>query len=120
MDIYFMDTFDATPLEGRSTQRVKATGRLEALERQSTQPIVTKKRGRWLLYGLSLLLIVLVVSGIFLRPAVFGQVFSPRPAPNSELEHILHPKTVVVHSSAIDDAANNFMQAMLQKNWTAL
>lgn len=120
MDIDLMDMFNPTPLEERATRRVQAVDQKAALERQPTRPIVTKKRGRWLLYGLSLLLIVLVVSGIFLGPTVYSQVFSPRPAPSSELQHILHPKTVVVHSSAIDDAANGFMQAMLQKNWAAM
>ncbi len=84
-------------------------------------PTLAKKRGRWLLYGLSLLLVMLIISGVMLGPTLYHQVTSAkRAASRPDLQHVLHPKTAVVHSTEVDDTVHQFMQEMLQKNWSGM
>ncbi|MEO7020875.1 MAG: polysaccharide deacetylase family protein [Ktedonobacteraceae bacterium] len=138
-----MDMFNPMPLEERPTQPVKAVmwqdvlaREFESFEERPTQPVktvmwqdaltgplpqtvVTKKRGNRLLYGFSLVLIALVIAGIFLGPAVYHQVFA-QPASLPALQRVLHPKTTVVYSPGVNDITQQFMEAMLQKNWITM
>lgn len=82
---------------------------------------VAKKRGRWLLYGLSLLLVILIISGVVLGPAVYHRVFSSRQtASRPNLQHVLHPQTALMQSDEVNNAVHQFMGDMLRKNWIGM
>lgn len=113
-----MSVFSRRQLEERETRLTRAVEPRHAFEWQDTQPIVTKKRRRRLLYGLSLLLVVLGLLGVLLEQGVIGRWFSPAPA--TSLQHALHPDVSLSNSSDVTNTANLFMGDMLQKNWTGL
>lgn len=137
-----MDMFNPIPLDKQPTQRLPAmrrqdavTGEIKPLEEQSTQcmyaagrrnrlpePIVAKRQGRsWLLYGFSLLFVVLIVSGIFLGSTVYNQIFASKtPVAPPVLQNALHPQTSIVRSSDVENITHQFMEAMLRKNWPVL
>ena len=102
----------------RPTQIMEAVNRPSVLAEQPTQPLRIKRRGRWLLSGLCLLL-ALVIMAALLGPSALNWWFSPQ-APNSALGALLHPKTRLVRSAAITSTVDLFMQTMLQKNWPAM
>ena len=103
------------------TQPIPTVTRQESPTGPLIQPTATKKRGHWLLYGLSLLLVGLIISGVVLAPTLYHQVSPSRRAASSpDLRHALHPKTSVVHSTKVDNTVHQFMQSMLQKNWVGM
>src|SRR5258708_40172428 len=52
-----MHTFKQKPVDEQETRFTKVVSRTLALEKQTAQQIVTKKRRRWWLYSLPLLLV---------------------------------------------------------------
>lgn len=143
MGIYFMDMFNPRPLEEQPTQPLYAEEWSNTLKRElagrPTQPLPTimvsdmatgqrfrpskrtKKRGPWLLYGLSLVLIALVIGGVLLGPTIYQQVLaSQKNVSTPGLQGVLHPQTSLVHSSDAENMAHQFMEAMLHKDWATM
>lgn len=89
-----------------------------ALEQQPTQPMIIKKRRRWQLYAL--LLMLLFALGTFSTLASLSGWFSQPGGASSQMQRILHPDTSAIQSSSLNNAVNLFMDAMLQKNWNAM
>lgn len=109
------------PLDEQPTQRTRTVLRRDSLTRKPFRPVVTKKRGYWLLYGCSFVLILLVISGVLWGPIVYQRVFlSSKPISASNFSNALHPQTSIVHSSDVEKITQQFMAAMLQKNWHAM
>ncbi len=94
---------------------------------QPTQPI--KKRhtgsaGRAMRYGvITIVYLSLIAALIFGHTAIVGwftALVSPAPAQPQPNVAIVHPRHTVVHSSPIDLATKQFMQAFLRKDWPAI
>lgn len=80
-------------------------------------PPRSKFRRRWLI--LVPLYLLLIGGGILGRSAVFNWITSKTAALQST-PVVLHVRHTTAHSSAIDNAANNFMRAMTSKEWASM
>lgn len=114
-----MDTYKRSPFEKKGIQDTRVVNCTVALEEQSTRPIVTKKRKRWWLYGLALLLLCLLTLGAIPAQAYMRGWFM-HPARGSQIQDLLHPRMSITQSSELDTTVNLFMNTMLRKNWPAL
>jgi peptidoglycan/xylan/chitin deacetylase (PgdA/CDA1 family) len=115
-----MSVFTRKQLEERETRLTKAVGQRRALELQETGPLVAKRQRRKLLYGLSLLLVVLGLLGAMLELGITNHWFSPGSANNQAVQRALHPDVSLSYSSEVTNTANLFMGEMLRKNWPGL
>src|SRR5258708_7334001 len=132
-----MHTFKQKPVDEQETRFTKVVSRSLALEKQTTQQIVTKKRRRWWLYSLPLLLvtkkrrrwwlyslplllILLLLVGAIPAQAFVHRWFAPPAKASVPLQHILHPETSAIQSVGLNNTVDLFMNAMLRKNWPAL
>lgn len=117
-----MHTFKQKPVDEQETRFTKAVSRTLAFAERPTQsqPIVTKKRRRWWLYSLPLLLIFLLLVGAIPAQAFVHRWFAPPTRARVPLQHILHPETSAIQSVGLNNTVDLFMGAMLQKNWPAL
>src|SRR5437660_1500902 len=119
MDTHFMLVFRRQSVEKQPTRPLKKL-RKHTISRLFAELATTHKQGRWLLYGLSLLLAILLVIGAVIGQPTIHNWFAPGKSGTSQLQHILHPETTVVHSSGIDHTVHDFMKAMLQRNWDGM
>ena len=139
-----MRVFKKRPLEERMTRllaamRARHTGRVFEQPTRPVQPIAVKKRGsrwhlfaqpgqsvaqrkrrRWWLYGLALLLVLLLALGTLPAQALIRNWFATSARTSAQLQRILHPDTTACQSSDLNNTVNLFMDAMLQKNWAVL
>jgi peptidoglycan/xylan/chitin deacetylase (PgdA/CDA1 family) len=110
-------------LEEIPTVVTQTIRRRQALEEQPTLPLPRRARRRRMLCGLvggSLVLLILVPSGIRWGPAAIERWFAPAPDATQVLQHVLHPETHVITSPGATHTAHLFMAAMLRKDWPAM
>ncbi len=81
----------------------------------SLRPSTFKRR--WLIFAT--LYLVLIGGGLIGRAAIVNWIATKAAAPQST-PVVLHVHRTSAHSSAIDTAANNFMQAMMNKDWASM
>ena len=77
----------------------------------------SKFKRRWLLFVL--LDLLLIGGGLMARAAVVNWI-ATKSAPPQSTPVALHVHHSTPHVSAIDSAANNFMQAMMRKDWASM
>lgn len=77
----------------------------------------SKSRRRWLI--LVPLYLLLIGGGLIGRAAAVNWIATITAAPQST-PVVLHVRRTTAHSSAIDSAASNFMQAMMSKDWPSM
>lgn len=115
-----MRLFEKKSLEERDTRLMEAAHRQSALEQQPTRPMApSRKRGRWWLYGILLLVLLLALSALPVQALIRNHLSSPAQA-NSQWQHVLHPDMSAIQSTSVNNMVDLFMDAMLQKNWSAM
>ena len=77
----------------------------------------SKFKRRWLIFAL--LYLVLIGGGLTGRAAVVNWI-ATKSATRQSTPVVLHVHRSAAHSSAIDSAANTFMQAMMNKDWSSM
>ncbi|HEY6539653.1 MAG TPA: polysaccharide deacetylase family protein [Ktedonobacteraceae bacterium] len=77
----------------------------------------SKFKRRWLIFAV--LYFVLIGGGLIGRAAVVNWI-AAKSANLQSTPVVLHVHRTAAHSSAIDSAANNFMQAMMNKDWESM
>lgn len=133
---------EALPLESQSdkleeqpTLALPLDPQIEKFEEQATQALplkenfseqqiaipaslrLSKSRRRWLV--LVPLYLLLIGGGLVGRTAAVNWIASRSVTPQST-PVVLHVRRTTAHSSAIDSAANKFMQAMMSKDWPSM
>ncbi|HEY0753315.1 MAG TPA: polysaccharide deacetylase family protein [Ktedonobacteraceae bacterium] len=98
----------------RSRARLRAS-RGRSVDLQEPQ----KRRRRWLVL-LAISVLVLVCLGIFISFPLLRKVSPLAPAPDTSLEHALHPQITPDNSTAIGGTVERFMSSMQQKDWSTL